>query len=98
MTHPILTLLSCKHALAQLDLYLDHVLSPREMKSVRTHLAICHACEEKFAFEERFVEVVRKHLQSIATLEELAQRVDLDRLRRAFETAGSLSAVAHGDK
>ena len=92
MTHPLLTILSCKHTLAQLDSYVDRSLSTREMKSVRTHLAICHACEEKFAREERFVEAVREHLQSIATLEESAQSVDLARLRHAFETAGTLSS------
>ena len=68
----LLTILLCKRTLARLDDYVDAELSPREMKDVRLHLAICHACEEKFAFETRFVQAMREHLQSVLALEEAA--------------------------
>lgn len=68
----LLTILSCKRTLARLDDFVDAELSPREMKDVRLHLAICHACEEKFAFETRFVQAMREHLKSVLALEEAA--------------------------
>ena len=65
----ILTLLSCRHALQQMDDYLDHELSAREVMAVRMHLSICHACEEKFAFESQFADALRQRLQLVADLE-----------------------------
>lgn len=76
----LLTILSCKRTLSQLDDYLDRELSPSEMKGVRVHLAICHACEEKFAFEARFVEAMREHIHTVVALEESTQTSALERV------------------
>jgi anti-sigma factor RsiW len=76
----ILTFLSCKRTLRVLDDYLDRELSPREMQGVRMHLAICHACEEKFAFQARFVSVLRERLPVLLSLEEQSERMNAARL------------------
>ena len=65
----LLTILLCKRTLLRLSDYLDRELSPQEMKDVRRHLAICHACREKFAFEGRLIEVERERFQNEAALE-----------------------------
>jgi anti-sigma factor RsiW len=87
----ILTFLSCKRTLRVLDDYLDRELSPREMQGVRMHLAICHACEEKFAFQARFVNVLRERLPALVDLEEQSERRNAARLR---EWARELTAGA----
>ena len=65
----ILTLLSCARTLAQLDPYLDRELSAWETKMVRGHLKICHACEEKFAFEQQFADALRTRFEGVSELE-----------------------------
>ena len=66
----ILTLFSCTRTLQRLDDYLDRKLSPLETRLVRGHLKMCHACEEKFAFEARFTDALRAHFQSVNALEQ----------------------------
>lgn len=88
----LLTILSCKRALSLLDGFVDHELSPREMKGVRLHLAICHACEEKFAFEARFVQAMRERLGSIVALEESTEPSPSTRLRHALQVLDGLEA------
>lgn len=81
----ILTLLSCQHALRQMDDYLDHELSPLEMKMVRGHLRICHACEKKFAFEAGFAQALRERFDAVATLENSALTSLSGRVRAALD-------------
>lgn len=61
-----LTWLSCRETLKRLDDYLDRELSPDEMKTVRGHLKLCHACQKKFAFERAFTDQLRQSLQAVA--------------------------------
>jgi anti-sigma factor RsiW len=65
----LLTILFCKRALFLLPDYLDRELAPQEMSDVRKHLAICHACHEKLAFQSRLVQTMRQELQNQAALE-----------------------------
>ena len=81
----LLTILLCKRTLLLLSDYLDRELSPQEMKDVRRHLAICHACREKFAFEERLIEVERGRFQDEATLE--TANFDSAQVRKRLEDA-----------
>jgi anti-sigma factor RsiW len=92
----ILTILFCKRTLALLDSYVDHELSPREEKGVRLHLAICHACEEKFAFETRFIQAMRGHLASVVALEESTNPSRLRRLREAHQVLDALEPARSG--
>ena len=64
-----LTFFSCARTLARLDDYLYRELSPRETTMVRGHLRLCHQCEEKFAFEQRFADVLRENIAAITRLE-----------------------------
>ena len=68
----ILTLFSCTRTLERLDLYLDRELSPLESAAVRGHLKMCHRCEEKFAFEQRFTDALRARFQNVSELENRA--------------------------
>lgn len=36
---------------------------------VRGHLRLCHQCEKKFAFEQRFTDVLRQQIGTITLLE-----------------------------
>jgi hypothetical protein len=65
----ILTLLSCRETLRRLDDYLDCELSPWQMRLMRGHLKLCHACNKKFVFERRFTDVLRNNVQ-VVTLQE----------------------------
>lgn len=67
----LLTILSCKRTLAQMDDFIDHELSAREMWAIGWHLKTCHACEAKFGFEREFISAMRERLDVVVELEEL---------------------------
>lgn len=91
-----LTFLSCRRTLAQLEAYSNHELSPRQMTGVRFHLAICHACEEKFAAHTPFIEAMRETLPSVAALEETARREDFPRRANRPESDAKTHSTASG--
>lgn len=70
----LLILLSCREALRRMDDYLDREADPHEARWVRAHLAICHACRARFAFEEQFIAAMRARLQQDAARREEAAR------------------------
>ena len=67
-----LTFASCKHALQQMDDYLDGELLLSDMAAVSLHLRICHACKKKFAFERQFTDELRGRMLFEMRLEERA--------------------------
>ncbi len=71
----MLTLLLCRETLKRLDDYLDGELSSRENRMVSSHLKICQACAEKFAFERDFTDALRLKLQLVSTREDHAMEL-----------------------
>ena len=76
---------TCKEALERLDDYIDQELTPVETQRVRRHLAICHACTKKFAFEADLMQEIRVKVQQIDVGEEFQQRL-LESLSQTPET------------
>lgn len=73
-----LILFSCRQTMRRMNDYLDRELSAREMRWVKSHLTICHACTAKFHFEAEFIAALRAKLDRAASLEEspeLAARI-----------------------
>lgn len=49
----------CRETVRRLWDYLDHELSPGEVRAVEAHLADCDRCPKHFTFEREFLAAVR---------------------------------------
>ena len=76
----LLGLLTCREAVARLDLYIDRELSPREQKTVARHMKLCAHCARQFRFEAEVVAGLRAKLERIEAPPEM-----MERIRRALE-------------
>ena len=73
--YKLLNIYTCKETLARLDDYLDRELTPEEMKKVKQHLKICHACTARFKFEAEMLQGLRAKIQRIDLPPDLMENV-----------------------
>jgi len=93
-----LDIYGCKEALDRIDDYVDRELGEEETKKVRQHLRLCHECARKFAFEQHFVDGVRKKIDSAVLPEDLSglkSRVT-SLLQKERQTAANGNGHANG--
>ena len=72
--------MDCDDCVERLYAFLDTELSETELVAVRTHLEGCDDCPDHFAFEARFLELLRECCATDAAPKELRAKVIL-RLR-----------------
>ena len=73
--------LTCEEAFRRLDDFLDHELSPDEMRLVQEHLETCAQCSREFHFEQSVITGVRDKLARIDAPPDLLSRIT-EQLRR----------------
>lgn len=98
----LLILLSCQQALRRMDDYIDREASPSQARWVRAHLAICHACAERFAFEEQFTAAMRASLNRASQASQAQSRSSepdemASRIFRALRDSRGPSAFEHSE-
>jgi hypothetical protein len=71
----LLGISTCKESLERMNDYLDRKLTPQEMKSVRQHVLICHACALKFASEAKILEETRAKMERIFPQDRMITRL-----------------------
>jgi anti-sigma factor (TIGR02949 family) len=67
--------LTCEEAFRRLDDFLDHELSPDEMRLVREHLETCAQCSQEFHFEQSVIAGLRDKLARIEAPPDLLSRL-----------------------
>lgn len=66
---------TCEEVFRRLADYLDHALSPEELRLVREHLEICSMCAGEYQFEESLMAGIRAKVQQTDMPADLLQRV-----------------------
>lgn len=66
---------TCEEVFRRLADYLDHALSPEELRLVREHLEICSMCASEYQFESSLMDGIRAKVQQTEMPSDLLQRV-----------------------
>ena len=66
---------TCEEVFRRLADYLDHALSPEELRLVREHLEICSMCASEYLFESSLMDGIRAKVQQAGMPVDLLQRV-----------------------
>lgn len=72
--------MNCREALDHLYEYLDRELTTEDEQVVRTHLAACGPCEERFDVERAFLRFVEARCRSRGAPPELRRKILRDLL------------------
>lgn len=73
---------TCEETFRRLADYLDHALSPEELRLVREHLEICAVCAGEYRFEESLMAEIRAKARRVEMPSDL-----LDRITAALRSA-----------
>ena len=66
---------NCEEAFRRLDDFLDHRLSPEEIRVIEEHLEICAWCTREFNFETSVLNGVKRKLRQIDAPADLVAKV-----------------------
>lgn len=66
---------NCEQVFKRLDDYLDHELTPQEMKLIEEHLEICAWCAGAYDFQAGVINELRQRLQHIPAPDRLREKV-----------------------
>lgn len=66
---------TCEEVFRRLADYLDHALSPDELRLVREHLEICAVCAGEYRFEENLMTEIQAKVRQVEMPADLMQRV-----------------------
>jgi anti-sigma factor (TIGR02949 family) len=75
---------TCEEMFRRLDDYLDHELTPEEMRKAEAHLAECAQCASEHRFERGVLDAVRSKVQRLQVPPDLASNV----FRRLADAVG----------
>jgi len=78
---------NCEEAFRRLDAYLDHRLTPEELRLIEEHLEVCAWCTREFNFEASVLSGVRRKLRQLDAPPDLVARI-LSRLPPTPEAGG----------
>ena len=78
---------NCEEAFRRLNDYLDHRLTPEELRNIEEHLEVCAWCTREFSFEASLLYGVRRKLRALDAPPDLVARI-LSRLPPPSETGG----------
>lgn len=66
---------NCEEAFRRLDDFLDHRLTPEEMKIIEEHLEVCAWCTREFNFEASVLHGVKRKLRQLEAPPDLVTRI-----------------------
>lgn len=66
---------TCEETFRRLADYLDHALSPEELRLVREHLEVCAVCASEYRFEENLLTEIRAKVRNTDMPADLMQRI-----------------------
>ena len=76
---------NCEEAFRRLDDFLDHRLTPEELRIIEEHLEVCAWCTREFSFEASLLQGVKLVSKQLQTVLERHHCVEIDALHEPFD-------------